>query len=79
MTMTITINIKNKKSNYKSPSLRDIKKVATLIKGMTVVDLHILANILIDNENKYGNYNGQGLFQAMKNKHPELWDRYKRV
>tara|TARA_E500000331_G_scaffold346258_1_gene384916 strand:+ start:1853 stop:2092 length:240 start_codon:yes stop_codon:yes gene_type:complete len=79
MTMTITINIKNKKSNYKSPSLRDIKKVATLIKGMTVVDLHILANILIDNENKYGNYNGQGLFQAMKNKHPELWDRYKGV
>ena len=60
-------------------SKRDIRKVATLIKGMCVSDLHALADILIDNEDKYGNYNGQGLFQAMKNKHPELWERYKGV
>ena len=59
-------------------SKKYIRKVATLIKGMCVSDLHTLADILIDNENKYGNYNGQGLFQAMKNKHPELWERCKR-
>ena len=65
--------------SMKTMSKRDIRKVATLIKAMCVSDLHALADILIDNEDKYGNYNGQGLFQAMKNKHPELWKRYKGV
>ena len=57
---------------------REIRKVATKLKNMSVGDKNILAEMLISFEKK-GNYSACGLFQTIRNKHPELWERYKGV
>jgi len=57
---------------------REIRKVAIKLKNMSVGDKNILAEMLISFEKK-GNYSACGLFQTIRNKHPELWKRYKGV
>ena len=53
---------------------REIRKVAVKHKNMSVGDKNILAEILVSFEKK-GNYSACGLYQSIRNKHPELWDR----
>ena len=53
---------------------RDIRKVATKLKNMSVGDKWILTDMLISFEKK-GNYSACGLFQSIRNRHPELWAR----
>ena len=53
---------------------REIRKVATKLKNMSVGDKNTLAEMLISFEKK-GNYSACGLFQTIRNKHTELWKR----
>ena len=53
---------------------KEIKKLATVLKKMSVDDKLTLVEILISFE-KQGNYSACGLYQMIRNKHPELWER----
>ena len=53
---------------------REIRKIATILKKMSVGDKLKLVEILISFE-KHGNYSACGLYQMIRNKHPELWER----
>ena len=50
---------------------REIRKIATILKKMSVGDKLKLVEILISFE-KHGNYSACGLYQMIRNKHPEL-------
>ena len=53
---------------------REIRKIANILKKMSVGDKLKMVEILISFE-KQGNYSACGLYQMIRNKHPELWER----
>jgi len=65
------VMVNTKKGNMQK---REIKKIATILKKMSVGDKLKLVEILISFE-KQGNYSACGLYQMIRNKHPELWER----
>jgi len=67
----IYVMVNTKKGNMQK---REIKKIATVLKKMSVGDKLTLVEILISFE-KQGNYSACGLYQMIRNKHPELWER----
>ena len=67
----IYVMVNTKKGNMQK---REIKKIATILKKMSVGDKLKLVEILISFE-KQGNYSACGLYQMIRNKHPELWER----
>ncbi len=52
---------------------KEIKKLANVLKKMSIDDKLTLVEILISFE-KQGNYSACGLYQMIRNKHPELWE-----